>query len=149
MNALAVNETSAISAVRPGLKQPLPVQPETVTEKNIRTEADQQQIAAVEKNETRIRTEDLLSRQTTESVTAPAPFVQPAVAMNVKSDYASDALTGEIDDEETEPLQDESRQRKGLRGIVRKANRIYNKVTNPDLDKPLVKVANLEIGLQR
>jgi hypothetical protein len=149
-NAPAVNETSVTSAVRPGLKQPLPVQPERVPEKNIRTEVDQQQIAAVEKNETKIRTEDLMSQQTTESFTAPAPHVQPAVAMNVKTNYAAEALNGTVDNEdEAVYVQEEGKQRKGLRGIVRKANRIYNKVTNPDLDKPLVKVANLEIGLQR
>jgi hypothetical protein len=70
--------------------------------------------------------------------------------MNVKTNYAADALSGIQDDGDEEMgTEGEGKQRRGLRGIVRKANRIYNKVTNPDLDRPLVKVANLEIGLQR
>jgi cytoskeletal protein RodZ len=111
---------------------------------------EDQQIAAVEKNETRISTEDLRLNKTTESSANAIPYVQPAVAMNVKTNYAADALSGIQDDGEDEMISEgEGKQRRGLRGIVRKANRIYNKVTNPDLDKPLVKVANLEIGLQR
>jgi hypothetical protein len=114
------------------------------------TIAEDQQIAAVEKNETKIRTEDLHLQKTSESSANTAPYVQPAVAMNVKTNYAADALSGIQDggDEEME-TGGEGKQRRGLRGIVRKANRIYNKVTNPDLDKQLVKVANFEIGLQR
>jgi hypothetical protein len=111
---------------------------------------ENQQIAAVEKNETRISAEDLRLNKTTESSTNATPYVQPAVAMNVKTNYAADALSGIQDDgDEVIESEGEGKQRRGLRGIVRKANRIYNKVTNPDLDRPLVKVANLEIGLQR
>jgi hypothetical protein len=44
---------------------------------------------------------------------------------------------------------EDHKQRKGLRGIVRKVNRFYNKATNPDPDKATVKVANFEIGLPR
>jgi hypothetical protein len=77
---------------------------------------------------------------------------QPAVALNVKSDYATEALTMENNagtSEQPEVMED-GKQRKGMfRGIVRKANRFYNKVTNPDPDRPLVKVANFEIGLPR
>ncbi len=108
-----------------------------------------EQIAAVEKNETRISTEDLLTKKAEESVTAPEPYVQPAVVMNVKTNYATEALNGTGHEDDMDAMQEEGRQRKGLRGIVRKANRIYNKVTNPDLDKPLVKVANFEIGIPR
>jgi hypothetical protein len=115
---------------------------------NENPENNTQQIAAVEKNETRISAEDLQAKKAEEAVTAPAPFVQPAVALNVKTNYATDALNGNNHEEEMEPLQEEGR-RKGLRGIIRKANRIYNKVTNPDLDRPLVKVANFEIGTPR
>jgi hypothetical protein len=111
---------------------------------------ENQQIAAVEKNETRISAEDLRLNKTTESSTNATPYVQPAVAMNVKTNYAADALSGIQDDgDEVIESEGERKQRRGLRGIVRKANRIYNKVTNPDPDRPLVKVANLEIGLQR
>jgi cytoskeletal protein RodZ len=111
---------------------------------------EDQQIAAVEKNETRISAEELRLNKTTEAPANTTPYVQPAVAMNVKTNYAADALTGVHDDgEDGIEVSEDGKQRRGLRGIVRKANRIYNKVTNPDLDKPLVKVANLEIGLQR
>jgi hypothetical protein len=111
---------------------------------------EDQLIAAVEKNETKIRTEDLHLQKTSESPANTTPYVQPAVAMNVKTNYAADALSGIHDDDDVEMgTEGEGKQRRGLRGIVRKANRIYNKVTNPDLDKPLVKVANFEIGLQR
>lgn len=68
-----------------------------------------------------------------------------------KSDYATQALSASPD--ETEAIQtsmdDSNRSRKGLRGFVRKANRIFHKVTNPDLDKPLVKTTNFQIGLGR
>jgi hypothetical protein len=67
---------------------------------------------------------------------------------NVKKNYASDALNNQISSDE-EDIEPDTNQRKGLRGIVRKANRFYNKVTNPDNDKPMVKVANFEIGLSR
>lgn len=147
--ALAAAESPVISATPATREQSQAKRTKAEPGNEALASADQQQIAAVDKNETRIRTEDLLLQQTTESATAPAPYVQPAVAKNVKNNYATDALNGAMYNEEIEPVQEESKQRKGLRGIVRKANRIYNKVTNPDLDKPLVKVANLEIGLQR
>ncbi len=76
---------------------------------------------------------------------------QTAKVLNVKTNYATEALLQEnnesLDDQqETE----EGRNRKGMfRGIVRKANRIYNKATNPDPGRATVKVANFEIGLPR
>jgi hypothetical protein len=75
-----------------------------------------------------------------------------AVAINVKSDYATEALMSENNETTTEQpdMMEEGKTRKGMfRGIVRKANRFYNKVTNPDPERPLVKVANFEIGLPR
>jgi hypothetical protein len=65
----------------------------------------------------------------------------------IRADYATRALMNQTEDE---PMQMEASQgsRKGpLRGIVRKANRIFHKVTNPDLDKTLVKVSSFEIAL--
>jgi hypothetical protein len=72
-----------------------------------------------------------------------------APALNVKNDYASEALAGGEDRKDQGYAFDESRQRKGLRGIVRKVNRFYNKATNPDPDRTMVKVASFEIGLPR
>ena len=70
----------------------------------------------------------------------------------VKSDYATDALTQEITTIPVDQaeISDNEKPRKGMfRGIVRKANRFYNKVTNPDPERAMVKVANFEIGLPR
>jgi hypothetical protein len=39
-------------------------------------------------------------------------------------------------------MEDNNTRKKSIRGIVRKTNRIFNKVTNPDLDKPRIRVAN-------
>lgn len=72
-----------------------------------------------------------------------------AVALNVKTNYASEALNSDHGTQEEEYADEEHKQRKGLRGIVRKVNRFYNKATNPDPDKATVKVANFEIGLPR
>lgn len=81
----------------------------------------------------------LASEITDQAVGSPEP--------EIRADYATRAL---MDQTEGESIQYESAQsnRKGpLRGIVRKANRIFHKVTNPDMDKPLVKVASFEIAL--
>jgi hypothetical protein len=81
----------------------------------------------------------LASEITDQAVGSPEP--------EIRADYATRAL---MDQSEGESIQYESAQsnRKGpLRGIVRKANRIFHKVTNPDMDKPLVKVASFEIAL--
>lgn len=84
-------------------------------------------------------------------VTQPQPStpVQEAMAMNVKTDYVSDALYTEQIGGQEEFSVDEQRQRKGFRGIIRKVNRIYNKATNPDPEKATVKIASFEIGLPR
>lgn len=74
--------------------------------------------------------------------------IDQAVGMpEVKTDYATQALAGNTDVAEAYNAmdQDTEKSRKGFRGLVRKANRILNKVTNPDADRPVVKVANLEI----
>lgn len=75
--------------------------------------------------------------------------VQEALAMNVKTDYVSDALNQEQFNGQEELTSDETKSRKGFRGLIRKVNRIYNKATNPDPEKAVVKVANFEIGLPR
>ena len=75
--------------------------------------------------------------------------VQEALAMNVKTDYVSDALNQEQFSGQEEMTGDENKSRKGFRGLIRKVNRIYNKATNPDPEKAIVKVANFEIGLPR
>jgi hypothetical protein len=77
---------------------------------------------------------------------------KPVHNLDVKSDYATEALAresnGNIPDQPD--VMEDDKPRKGMfRGIVRKANRIYNKVTNPDPEKAIVKVANFEIGLPR
>lgn len=75
--------------------------------------------------------------------------VQEALAMNVKTDYVSDALNQEQFNSQEEFTGEETKSRKGFRGLIRKVNRIYNKATNPDPEKAIVKVASFEIGLPR
>jgi hypothetical protein len=104
------------------------------------------------------------ANETTDLASAPQVNVSPNLArqnveiidqavgmQDVKTDYASQALAGNFEEVEAANMMDQhtDRDRKGLRGLVRKANRIFNKVTNPDLDKPLVKVAGFEIALAR
>jgi anti-sigma factor RsiW len=76
--------------------------------------------------------------------------IDQAVGMpEVKADYATQALAGNTDVAEAYNAmdQDTEKSRKGFRGLVRKANRILNKVANPDADRPVVKLANIEITL--
>ena len=77
------------------------------------------------------------------------PHAKEVSAMNVKTDYVTEALYRDNGNSTDEFSADEPRQRKGLRGLVRKVNRFYNKATNPDPEKAVVKVANFEIGLPR
>lgn len=73
----------------------------------------------------------------------------PSVA-TVKSDYATEALLSSNSNEEQETIAQENSSRKGaFRGLLRKANRFVNKVTNPDSNGPSVKVASFEIALAK
>ena len=97
------------------------------------------------------RTQDLKNMTTDPMVSTTQINNQQVVALHVKSDYATDALNMENNNipEKIETVEG-GKSRKGLfRGIVRKANRYYNKVTNPDPERSFVKVANFEIGLPR
>lgn len=68
----------------------------------------------------------------------------------VKSDYATEALLNNNPGEEQESIAQENSSRKGaFRGLLRKANRFVNKVTNPDTNGPSVKVASFEIALAK
>jgi hypothetical protein len=89
---------------------------------------------------------DLTDRKTINTMEANP---SEALAMNVRTDYISEAIY-ENSTAQDEVNDEDQKQRKGLRGLVRKANRIYNKVTNPDPERSsLVKVASFEIGLPR
>jgi hypothetical protein len=73
------------------------------------------------------------------------PSVSP-----IKSDYATEALLNDNSNEEQESIAQENSSRKGaFRGLLRKANRFVNKVTNPDTNGPSVKVASFEIALAK
>jgi anti-sigma factor RsiW len=74
---------------------------------------------------------------------------RPVTEANVKSDYATEALMSAQDAVEVVTLENSNIRKGPFRGIVRKANRLFNKVTNPDMDKPLVRVANFEIALAK
>jgi len=74
---------------------------------------------------------------------------RPATDADVKSNYATEALMSAQDAVEVVTMENNNTRKSPIRGIVRKANRLFNKVTNPDLDKPLVRVANFEIALAK
>ena len=85
----------------------------------------------------------------TEAINKPDIVDQPSNA-RVKSDYATEALLSDNIDVEPELVVEENGGRKGaFRGIIRKANRFINKVTNPDTNGPSVKVASFEIALAK
>lgn len=103
-------------------------------------------------NVPRNKIDDVVSMGSDPMVAANPIAVQTALAPDVKSDYATEALARENNPNfpDQPDVMDDEKPRKGMfRGIVRKANRIYNKVTNPDPEKAIVKVANFEIGLPR
>ena len=101
--------------------------------KNITTPGNEQSLVNVSPNLTRVN--EIIDRPVTEA--------------NVKSDYATEALMSAQDAVEVVTLENSNVRKGPFRGIVRKANRVFNKVTNPDLDKPLVRVANFEIALAK
>jgi hypothetical protein len=74
---------------------------------------------------------------------------EPLMNANVKSNYATEALMSAQDAVEVVTMEDNNKRKSPIRGIVRKANRLYNKVTNPDFDKPRIRVANFEIALAK
>lgn len=72
-----------------------------------------------------------------------------ASANNIKTNYATDALLHGDDEEaeKTAQLTEEEKPRKGaLRGFFRKANRVLNRVTNPEQGPASVRVAGFEIA---
>lgn len=72
-----------------------------------------------------------------------------ASASNIKTNYATDALLRGDDEteEKTAQLIEEEKPRKGaLRGFFRKANRVLNRVTDPDQGPASVRVAGFEIA---
>lgn len=65
----------------------------------------------------------------------------------VTNDYVSEALhrsTEAVDELDVESV---DRRKKGIRGIVRKATRIYHKVTEGEVQRPVIRVANWQITL--
>jgi hypothetical protein len=74
---------------------------------------------------------------------------EPLMNANVKSNYATEALMSAQDAVEVVTMEDNNKRKSPIRGIVRKANRLFNKVTNPDFDKPRIRVANFEIALAK
>jgi hypothetical protein len=74
---------------------------------------------------------------------------RPIASTVAKSDYATQALLNPgTDDTPAMEVSDKAR-KSPFRGLVRKANRLFNKATNPDPDKATVKVASFEIALGR
>lgn len=107
-------------------------------------------------NNTQRQTENLTTPATRQ---APADAVAPQlVAQNIidrpsvseiKSDYATEALMSAQESVEVVQADTDDDRRGPMRGLFRKANRFFNKVTNPDKDGPTVKVASFEIALAK
>ncbi len=124
--------------------------------KQARPKDEQQQVPALIDNPKR-HTENIATPGNEQSLVNVSPNLtrtneiidRPATDANVKSNYATEALMSAQDAVEVVPVDNNSTRKSPIRGIVRKANRLFNKVTNPDLDKPLVRVANFEIALAK
>lgn len=99
------------------------------------SESEQEQpMAIIEKND------ETLSMPVVE---ASAPLIRIAeTTVSDTDDYIQQSLSQTTVEEEAE------QPKKGLRGIVRKASRIYTKITQPEGDKPLIKLARYEIGFK-
>lgn len=149
--AIAGNNTPARQEVKKD--QPVPVA-DTRTEKAPQ-EGNSRQIAAISHPAGETERDLTAAPQVNVSPNVSRPAsgaIDQAVGMpEVRTDYATQALAGNLDAAEAYNAmeQDTEKNRKGFRGLVRKANRILNKVTNPDLDRPVVKVANVEITLAK
>ena len=74
---------------------------------------------------------------------------RPVANTVAKSDYATQALLNPGADENPVMETTDKARKSPFRGLVRKANRLFNKATNPDPDKATVKVASFEIALGR
>ena len=146
------NEPARGATTRTAVQQQAKENYRSPKENNRSVAVEENTVPGNAENTNRKKIEDVVPMVTDPMVATNQLSAQPAVALNVKSDYATEALTMENNastNEQPEVMED-GKQRKGMfRGIVRKANRFYNKVTNPDPDRPLVKVANFEIGLPR
>ena len=118
-----------------------------------RIEENQQALASLEKTER--QHENLTTTGNEQALVNVSPnqgrelgiVDRPMMDANVKSDYATEALMSSQDAVEVVAVENNSNRKGPFRGIVRKANRIFSKVTNPDMDKPTVRVANFEIAL--
>jgi cytoskeletal protein RodZ len=115
-------------------------------------EADPQVLAAIDnpqnqaKNSTTPGNEQSLVNVSPNLARVNENIDRPVTQANVKSDYATEALMSAQDAVEVVTLENSNTRKGPFRGVVRKANRLFNKVTNPDIDKPL-RVANFEIAL--
>lgn len=83
---------------------------------------------------------EIISTPVIETTTAEKNITEKA--LTIKSEYTQEALINTIAEEEIE------QPKKGFRGIIRKASRIYNKITHPEGDKPLIKFTRYEIELK-
>ena len=80
-------------------------------------------------------------------VLVPAETIQTTSVQQtaVKNNYASEALFHPDGDAEAE--EEQGRSKKGFRVLVRKATRVYQKVVEPEGDKPLIRLSKADIEL--
>lgn len=82
---------------------------------------------------------------TSSTVAAATDFDEP-----IKDNYATEALTNVRFANYREQEEDENEEeRKGFKNIIRKANRLYNKVTHPEPDKTIFRFTKTDIGIPR
>ncbi|MFZ9660770.1 MAG: anti-sigma factor family protein [Chitinophagaceae bacterium] len=67
---------------------------------------------------------------------------------SVKDNYATDALTN-ITPVSYREDEENDQEREGIKKFIRKANRLYNRVTHPEPDKTIIRFAKREIGIPR
>jgi hypothetical protein len=131
---------------------------ETVSEAPKYKEPEPNTMALVKQPEFSANQNSIVTDRDSRKVIGEAPLATQKVkeivdmpsVTTVKSDYATEALLSSNSNEEQESISQENSSRKGaFRGLLRKANRFVNKVTNPDTNGPSVKVASFEIALAK
>lgn len=106
-------------------------------------------LAVTEKAETAEASPDITEKviETAIPVLVPPETIQTTSVQQtaVKNNYASEALFHTDADNEGE--EEQGRSKKGFRVLVRKAARVYQKVVEPDGDKPLIRLSKADIEL--
>jgi hypothetical protein len=94
--------------------------------------------------ETPVISEKVIKLTTSISISESTEQPQTASSLaDVKTNYATEALLNLENEDGTDDVS--AKPRKGFRGLVRKATRIYQKITEPEEDKPLIRLAKADL----